>query len=114
MTRSTAICPGLGGYPRPGLPWQRLIEEEIKSIKSATIFVGISGFGPWQNLEYEGLLRQFIQRECPVIPVLLKTCIEPPEFPTFLDGMTWVDFRREDPDPIKQLIWGITGVRIEI
>jgi hypothetical protein len=23
--------------------------------------------------------------------------------------MTWVDFRKQEPDPLKQLIWGITG-----
>jgi hypothetical protein len=25
--------------------------------------------------------------------------------------MTWVDFRKRDPDPMEQLIWGITGER---
>jgi hypothetical protein len=25
--------------------------------------------------------------------------------------MTWVDFRKEDPDPLEQLVWGITGQR---
>jgi hypothetical protein len=29
----------------------------------------------------------------------------------FLRGMTWVDFRAADPDPLAQLIWGITGQR---
>jgi hypothetical protein len=25
--------------------------------------------------------------------------------------MTWVDFRKADPDPMEQLIWGIAGER---
>jgi hypothetical protein len=25
--------------------------------------------------------------------------------------MTWVDFRKDDPDPMEQLVWGITGKR---
>jgi hypothetical protein len=31
--------------------------------------------------------------------------------PDSLDGLTVVDFRKENPDPIKQLQWGITGYR---
>jgi hypothetical protein len=53
-------------------------------------------------------LRQFVQRGCPVIPVLLPG-IERPELPVFLDGMAWVDLAVADPDPLDQLEWGITG-----
>lgn len=94
---------------RPGLPWQRALEKQIRAIGSAAVFVGESGFGPWHNLELEGFLRQFVKRSCPVIPVILSTCPKRPELPVFLEGMTWVDFRKQDPDPLKQLIWGITG-----
>jgi hypothetical protein len=34
-----------------------------------------------------------------------------PQLPIFLEGMTWVDFRKEDPNPMERLIWGITGER---
>jgi hypothetical protein len=27
----------------------------------------------------------------------------------FLDGLTWVDLSATEPDPIDQLVWGITG-----
>jgi hypothetical protein len=27
--------------------------------------------------------------------------------------MTWVDFRKQEPDPLKRLIWGITGQKPE-
>jgi hypothetical protein len=27
----------------------------------------------------------------------------------FLDAMTWVDFPKDVPDPLEQLIWGVTG-----
>ena len=33
------------------------------------------------------------------------------KLPLILEGMTWVDFRKQEPDPMKQLIWGITGKR---
>ncbi len=28
---------------------------------------------------------------------------------TALEGMTWVDFRKGEPDPMEMLVWGITG-----
>jgi hypothetical protein len=93
----------------PGLPWQRALEEQIEQIKSAAVFVGKNGRGPWQNMELEAFLREFVSRKCPVIPVVLADAPDKPELPIFLRGMTWVDFRKKEPDPIKQLIWGITS-----
>jgi TIR domain len=92
---------------RPGLPWQRVFEEQIQSIPAAIVVVG-STVGPWQDRELAAFLRQFVQRGCPVIPVLLPG-IERPELPVFLDGMAWVDLAVADPDPLDQLEWGITG-----
>jgi len=98
---------------RPGFPWQRVLEEQIENIKSAVVFVGPSSIGPWQQMEIEGFLREFVEREtpCPVIPVILPNCEKPPKLPVLLRGMTWVDFRKIEDDPMKQLIWGITGKR---
>ena len=95
---------------RPGIPWQRLLEERIEQIKSAAVFVGKNGM-PWQQLELEAFLREFVSHGCPVIPVLLSDAPDEPKLPVFLKGMTWVDFRKQEPDPMKQLIWGITGKR---
>ena len=64
-----------------------------------------------QKMEIETFLREFIRRGCPVIPVLLSNAKTEPILPIFLSCMTWVDFRRKDPDPIGHLIWGITGKR---
>jgi hypothetical protein len=30
-----------------------------------------------------------------------------PNIPRFLQGLTWIDFRKERPDPPGRLIWGI-------
>jgi nucleotide-binding universal stress UspA family protein len=94
---------------RPGLPWQRVLEEQIQSIPAAAVIVG-SDVGPWQDQELAAFMRQFVRHRCPVIPVLLPGA-ERPELPTFLDGMTWVDLGASDPDPLDQLEWGITGRR---
>ena len=96
---------------RPGLPWQDLLEQQIGQIKTAAVFVSKDGIGPWQHMELQGFLREFVKWRCPVIPVLLPDALDEPELPIFLKGMTWVDFRKQDPDPLEQLIWGITGKR---
>ena len=97
----------------PGQPWQPLLERQIASIKSAAVFVGAGGVGPWQEQELYGFLREFVARRSPVIPVLLMNAPEQPKLPVFLNAMTWVDFRKLDPDPLAQLVWGITGNRQE-
>jgi len=94
---------------RPGLSWQELLEEQIKRIHSAGVFVGSDGIGPWQNREMRAFLSEFVDRGCPVIPVLLANAPSQPVLPIFLKAMTWVDFRCADPDPIARLVWGITG-----
>lgn len=93
----------------PGRSWQELLEEQIQTIKSAAIFVGPSGMGPWHNVEIRAFLQEFVRRKCPVIPVILKSCKTVPQLPFFINQLTWVDFRKDTPDPFGQLLWGITG-----
>jgi GTPase SAR1 family protein len=93
----------------PGRRWRPKLEEVIETIKSAAVFVGPDGVGPWQDLEQDAILQQLVGRNCPVIPVILPGCAATPKLPAFLQGLTWVDFRKLDPDPVKQLVWGVTG-----
>ncbi len=75
--KERGILPWLDEWElRPGLPWQRLLEEQISQIKT------------------------YASKE--------------PELPIFLREMTWVDFRSQEPVPLEQLIWGITGKRDDI
>ncbi len=99
---------------RPGLPSQQTVQREIARIPSAAVFVGKSGIGPWQNMETDAFLAEFVWRGCPVIPVLLRYAPTRPPLPPFLRNMTWVDFRSQDPDPLNQLIWGITGKKPDV
>lgn len=108
--REEGILPWLDEWElRPGQYWQTELEKQIKRIKAVAVFVGPDGFGPWQDLERQAFLRQFVKRQCPIIPVVLPGCANPPELPVFLEGMMWVDFRKPEPDPLEQLVWGITG-----
>ncbi len=94
---------------QPGLPWRRELEAQIENIGAAAVVVGASGIGPWQDEEVDALLQAFVDRRCPVIPVILEDAGETPALPPFLASRTWVDFRESDPKPIYRLIWGITG-----
>lgn len=97
----------------PGQPWQALLEQRIGNIRSAAVCIGTSGISPWHQQEMRGFIAEFVERQVPVIPVLLPDAPHQPELPLFLRQMTWVDFRRSDPDPMDRLIWGITGQRPE-
>ncbi|MBI5367704.1 MAG: SUMF1/EgtB/PvdO family nonheme iron enzyme [Planctomycetes bacterium] len=96
---------------RPGTSWQQALECAIASIGSAAVFVGKGGIGPWQNEEIQAFLREFVNRHCPVIPVMLPGVGKEPELPLFLRTKHWVDFRKTAPDPLDQLVFGITGKR---
>ncbi len=66
---------------RPGLPWQRALEKQIEHIKSAAVFVGKNGRGPWQDMELEAFMHEFVERGRPVIPVVLANAPDKPRFP---------------------------------
>lgn len=97
---------------RPGTSWQMALGQQIESIKSAAVFVGKSGLGPWQNQEIQALLSQFVKKEYPVIPVVLPSAKATPDLPWTLANLHWVDFRltgATNLNPLEQLVWGITG-----
>lgn len=101
---------------RPGTPWIPQVEKQIKYIEAAAVFVGQKGVGPWQQQIIGALLTEFVERGCPVIPVLLQNASGKPKLPIFLNGMRWVDLADtdSDEDPLETLIWGITGKHGEI
>jgi WD40 repeat protein len=111
--KERGILPWLDEWElQPGKPWQRVLEEQIENIKSAAVFIGRRGVGPWHRQELEAFLREFVRRGCPVIPVLLpNSSLQEEKLPLFLRGMSWVDFRDQESDPLEDLIWGITGKR---
>jgi hypothetical protein len=94
---------------RPGYGWQTVLEEQITAIESAAVFVGRSGIGPWQKLEIQAFLSEFLNRGCPVIPVILPNARRIPELPIFLRQLAWVDLRQSAGAALSRLVWGITG-----
>lgn len=98
----------------PGITWQSKIQQDIESIRSCAVILGPAGIGPWQKREVDAILQLFVERNLAVIPVILPSCGSVPELPTFLRSFGWVDYRTLDPDPLEQLIWGISGRRTAI
>jgi formylglycine-generating enzyme required for sulfatase activity len=94
---------------RPGIPWQRLLEDGIRKSKSVAVLVGNDGLGPWASEEMEAVLRLAVKDGRPVIPVLLPGAPDTVQLPLFLENRTWVDLRPEmTPQELDRLVWGIT------
>jgi hypothetical protein len=96
---------------KPGTPTRLQQEKQIEKIPSAAVFVGQHAVVDWQALQMYSFIEQFVQRGCPVVPVLLGDAPQKPQLPIFLANFGWVDFRRQAPEPLGRLIWGITGKR---
>jgi len=97
---------------RPGLPWAKVLEGVIETAKSAAVFVGESGLGPWEEQETHACLVELVDRKLPLIPVLLPGAATKPNLPIFLRLNTWVDLREGLIDTgLNQLQFGITGIR---
>ncbi|MCP4583031.1 MAG: toll/interleukin-1 receptor domain-containing protein [candidate division Zixibacteria bacterium] len=96
---------------RPGTPWQDELMKNISNITCVAVFVGGNGIGPWEDIEIRAFISEFANRECIIIPVILEGLgdKEVPELPLILKQLMWVDFRNKDLDPLKRLLWGITG-----
>lgn len=96
----------------PGRLWQEVVERVIEQTKTAAVFVGPSGLGPWERREMYGCLCECVSRDMPVIPVLLPGAPETPRLPVFLRQNAWVDMRAGLSDEgLNNLVWGITGCR---
>jgi hypothetical protein len=94
---------------RPADSWSTALGEQIKTVKSAAVFFGSHGVSRWQDREITALLNESDRRRFPVIPVILASDTKSAVVPWSLEGLHWVDFRAPDSQPLKRLIWGITG-----
>jgi hypothetical protein len=71
--------------------------------------VGKNGIGSWQDEEIQAFIGEFVDRGCPVIPTVLADVTQTPKLPWTLRNRHCVDFRETYPEPLKQLVWAITG-----
>ncbi|RZM82905.1 COR domain-containing protein [Leptolyngbya iicbica] len=93
----------------PGTLFQDEIQKIIQQTKTAAIFIGPTGLGPWQNVEQRAFISQCVSREIRVIPVLLPGVHAIPEELIFLQEFGFVSFETNDDETaIDRLRWGIT------
>ena len=97
----------------PGRMFQDYIQEAIKNISSVAIIIGNNGLGKWQYLELKSFISQCIDRNIPVIPVLLPGVDKLPDNLIFLREFAWVNFINDisETEAYDNLEWGITGRR---
>ena len=95
----------------PGRWFQDVIQDTIKKISSAAVFISGNGLGRWQVVELRTFISQCVERKIPVIPVLLPGVDRIPKDFVFLNEFNWVRFKNDvnEEDALDDLIWGITG-----
>ena len=82
--KAGGILPWFDFLGKPGRFKGKQQEHLIENIPAAAIFVGQYAIKQWQELQIYAFLNQFIERECPVIPVLLKSASSKPNYHHFL------------------------------
>jgi hypothetical protein len=94
----------------PGESWRKGLEVGILASKTAAVLIGKDGLGPWEKPEMDLCLREAVENNKRVIPVLLPGAPGQPELLPFLKGYTWIDFRSGlNEEGLDRLEWGITG-----
>ncbi|MDX2216701.1 MAG: toll/interleukin-1 receptor domain-containing protein [Oculatellaceae cyanobacterium bins.114] len=96
---------------QPGEVWQQRLEEFIESdiFRTAVVFISKNNIGPWQRREIDAFIRKDISTQSrlnknyPIIPVILRSRGERPLVPPNLQGYGWVDLNNRNPDPLKAL-----------
>jgi len=93
----------------PGRSFQKVIQAAISEVKSAAVFIGPDGVGRWQDQEVILLQGQCVERNIPLIPVLLPGVDDISEELMLLRQYNWVKFEAlDDPKAFERLVWGIT------
>lgn len=96
---------------RPGTWAQDAIQQAIRAVRTAAVFLGPRGTGRWQMLEIRVFVERCTTEELPVVPVLLPGVPEPPPELMVLRQLNYVRFEHSvrEHGPLQRLCWGITG-----
>jgi WD40 repeat protein len=101
----------------PGEPWQPALEHALGQCATCVVFFGPHGLGPWHNEEMRLALQRRVNspdQKLRVLPVILPggERAKESELPGFLQGTTWVEFRRslDDEEAFHRLACGIKGI----
>jgi hypothetical protein len=102
----------------PGREFQPALATGLNESKTAVVFLGPSGLGPWQKEEIQiAIDKRGRDPEFHVIPVLLPGTERPRRGDVahleFLINASWVEFLKtlDDERALRSLVWGITGTK---
>lgn len=95
----------------PGRFFQDEIQKAIGMARAAAIIIGPHGLGRWQVIELRSFISQCVDRNIPVIPVLLPSVKNMPDDLLFLNEFNFVKFTKGigDSTAFDKLEWAITG-----
>jgi GTPase SAR1 family protein len=96
---------------RPGLLFPQGLDDIIARVPAAALIIGAQ-LGDWQKREIYAFIQQSVERGCAIVPVLLRDA-NTADLSPLLQGLTWVNLAVKEPNPIDQLVWGITGQQLD-
>jgi hypothetical protein len=100
----------------PGSPVQETLEKALAESVVCVVFIGPSGFGPYQNEETRiALEKSLTEKDIRVIPVLLpggKRETRESILPPFLRRLSWIEFSDSPigPEALHRLVSGIKNI----
>ena len=77
----------------PGRWFQDVIQKAIPNVTSVAMFIGVKDLGKWQLLELRAFMKQCVEHNLPLIPVLLPGVEKIPGDLLFLEQVNWVQFK---------------------
>ncbi|MFL6233903.1 MAG: AAA family ATPase, partial [Thermoanaerobaculia bacterium] len=95
----------------PGRNSLAVLSEIGTKAPAVAVFIGAQGpdyYSNNHNIPLKNLIAALVVSKKPVIPVFLKAAGSKKYLPPVLAGLSYVDLRT-DKDPIRRLIFGITG-----
>lgn len=100
--------------------WEKQLEAEIRTFKTAAIFLGKSGLGPWQVKEIDMFVDELNKNaeDRRMGLVILPGCSnrlidEVTEKWPDLSKWQWTNFDQDEPDPVERLILGISATEVD-
>jgi hypothetical protein len=90
-----------------GQVWTERVSLALSKASAFAVCLGAAGIGKWQAIEIQNIAEARLARACNVVPVFLPDAPASAKMPMQLAGLTWVDFRSADPNPMTALIRGL-------
>jgi hypothetical protein len=96
----------------PGGSFVDRISEAMRTSRAIAVFFGPSEMGRFHSLEADFATVQGVNRQIPVVPVILPGVAPDVQLPKLFPASTYIRFSAlDDEAALEKLCWGITGTR---